>query len=180
MTAPAPLVDAANIATYRGAPFESVLLDAACGAVRSHCGWHIAPRLDDHLVLVSGPAGRRLVLPTLNIVEVTAIRDVVTGVAVTGWRVGGAGMLIRDTGWPRGEDNLEVTLTHGYDTCPPEIVAVIVERARLLVTAPIPGTRSTNRTVGGVSTASSVTDSVVARVPAWSLAAAAILDRYTV
>lgn len=176
MTTPAPLAAAPDVVSYRGAPFDGDLLAAAGGAVRSHCGWHIAPRFEDHLVLVSGPAGRRLVLPTLNIVEVTGIRDVVSGTAVTGWRVGGSGMLIRDTGWPRGEDNLEVTLTHGFDTCPPEVVAVVVERARTLGSTRPADARQFARTVGGVSTSTAYVDAPAA----WSLSAAAILDRYTV
>ena len=47
------------------------LLDAASAAVRRYCGWHIGPVAEETLVL-DGPGGDLLVLPTLRLEAVTA------------------------------------------------------------------------------------------------------------
>jgi hypothetical protein len=78
-------------------------------------------------------------LPSLRVTEVTAVRDItnpdVAAVVLTGWQTRAtprfqAGILERATGWPAGV--LEVDLTHGYDTVPPEVRAVVLDLAELM------------------------------------------------
>lgn len=171
------LLTAEAIESRRGGPFPADEVAAACAAVRGDCGWHVAPRVEEYAVLVSGPPGPRLVLPSLAIVTVHSISDVVTGASVTGWRTGAAGMLVRDVGWPRGEDNLEVVLTHGYEECPADLVAVVLERCRALSTPAPAGARSFTRTTGGVTTSTTYSEG---SGTAWSHAADAVLARYRV
>lgn len=169
------LLTGVDITSRRGGPYPDDELTAAGADVRGACGWHVAPQAEGHEVLVSGPPGPRLVLPSLNVVDV-AVRDVVTGVEITGWRRGASGMLIRPAGWPRGEDNLLITLTHGYERCPDDLIAVVLERTRALA-APAPaGARQLQKIVGGVTTNTTYTENA----PAWSLAAESILARYRV
>lgn len=183
MSGPLPaLLRDGELDGWRGAPFDERLLEVAVADIRGACGWHVAPVATTE-ALVSGPGGPRLVLPTLRLVELVTVADVrasTGGRAVAGWRRGAAGMVIREAGWPRGEDNLQVEMRHGYDECPPDLRAVVVERLRVLDTGRTPGTQSTTRTVGEVTRTTSITDSVAARAPAWTLAAEAILDRYRV
>lgn len=178
MTTP-DLLAGLDVTGRRGGPYPSDELTAAGADVRGACGWHVAPLVEDHEVLVSGRPGPRLVLPSLRVVDV-AVHDAISGREILGWRRGAAGMLIRGAGWPVGEDNLRIVLHHGYDECPADLVAVVLERTRALASAPVPGTYSTSKDVGGVRTSSSRTDSSAARTPAWTLASESILARYRV
>lgn len=122
-----PLIDSAALADYPGVSSSQV--STAAAQVRDICGWHIAPQVTETLTLDTD-GSTVLPLPTLKIVEVTAVRDVSrdTPVVLDGWRASSAGMLIRPAGWPAGAATVEVDLTHGYETCPealhPEIAAL--------------------------------------------------------
>jgi len=107
-------------------------LAAAGAAVRAECGWHIAPRVTETLTLDSD-GGYLLTLPSLFVVEVTAVTDA-DDAALEDWSVSSLGLLER-TGcrlWPKGYGKVKVTLTHGLSKAPPDLVAVIVELAREL------------------------------------------------
>jgi hypothetical protein len=55
-------------------PNTQAMLDSASAAIRRYCGWHIAPVLTVDLIL-DGPGGNRLVLPTLHVVGILAITE---------------------------------------------------------------------------------------------------------
>lgn len=105
-------------------------LDAACDVIRGECRWHIAPevtktvRLDSH-------GGRILTLPSLHVVEVTAVTDA-DDKPITGWELSGVGILARTSHltWPKGHGNIKVTLKHGLTKTPPALVAVVKDLAR--------------------------------------------------
>ena len=121
------LADPADLADYPGAPFTQGVVDAAVASLRGDCGWHIAPEVTETLV-VNGSPDKTLILPTLLIVEITAIRDVsgTTPVTLTGWRQQSrAGLLWRDEGWPDGFEVVEVDLTHGHTDTPAEILPAV-------------------------------------------------------
>lgn len=175
------LLAAESIASRQGGPFDTDDVAAACATVRGQCGWHVAPRVESDRLLVSGSGRVRLVLPSSAGPAcpeplILGIRDVVADQPVSGWRIGTAGMLIRDAGWPHGEDNLEVTLTHGYDECPADLASVVLERCRALKSPAPAGARSVIRTVGAVTTNTGYDPSA----PAWTPAAAGVLTRYRV
>ena len=121
------LADPADLADYPGAPFTQAVVDSAVAALRGDCGWHIAPEVTETLT-VNGSPDKTLILPTLLIVEITAIRDVTgtTPVTLTGWRQASkAGLLSRDEGWPTGYEALEVDLTHGYADTPADLLPAV-------------------------------------------------------
>ena len=86
-------------------------------AVRAYCGWHVAPSASE-TVKVEGDGGSVLLLPSLYITDVTAVRDE-SGNAVTDWKWRENGVMRRST-WRDGE-LYEFDIVHGYDAIPPEI-----------------------------------------------------------
>ena len=124
-----PLVDPAS---FTGFPPEAVA--SACDEVRGAAGWHIAPVITETLTL-NGRGGRVLLVPSLRIVRVIAVRDVTDPAAprtLDDWRADiDAGMLHRSAGWPEGVASVEVELEHGFATCPPALHAVLRERCQL-------------------------------------------------
>jgi hypothetical protein len=124
------LATSVDLADFPGAPFNEQVVRTVCETVRGECGWHIAPVVTETLT-VDSRGGQLLLLPTLKIATVTEVRDVTSDTprVVTGWRVAPSGMLVLAGGWPRGYAAIEVDLTHGYATCPEDLLGVIAERA---------------------------------------------------
>ena len=124
-----PLIDPGAIA---GFPSEAV--ERAAAEVRDEAGWHIAPVITETLTL-NGRGGRILLVPSLRIVEVLAVRDVTDPASprvLDGWRVDkSAGLLHRDAGWPQGVASVEVELRHGFAACPLPLYGVLRERCQL-------------------------------------------------
>ena len=101
---------------------------AACGAVRGYCGWHIAPSVSE-TVTVDGPGGSLLLLPTLHLTDLTDVTN--DGTAVTDPEWSEAGM-VRGS-WTSKFRGVKATLTHGYETCPAEVLAVVTDMAKSAV-----------------------------------------------
>lgn len=122
-----PLVDPDDLGEFPGAPFPAAIVDGAAGAIRAEAGWHIAPTVAETVEVETG-GGTVALLPSLHVVNVTAVRDL-DGRVLDGWRVSkSSGVLRRTSGrWP---DVIEVDLEHGYDQCPPELLPVVAERAQ--------------------------------------------------
>ena len=129
----------AELATYRGGDPDLVVA-AAEGAVRSYCGWHIAPERTETVTAMSD-GGAALLLPTMQVRDVTAVNLLTTEGPVPegSWRDTPrltAGVLLRTSGtWLYG-GVYEVDCTHGYANVPPEVRAVVLDIANLLATAP--------------------------------------------
>lgn len=129
------LVSPDDLAPFPGAPFSDEVTDAAAAAVRVACDWHIAPSLTE-TITVESTHGRYLILPTLNLTEIVSIYDVTDPalpLVITGYRTAPtaqfkAGMVDLGARWPRGF--IEVTITHGYELCPPDLLPAIAEVAR--------------------------------------------------
>lgn len=113
---------AANLSAYTKGrlPADATtqdLLDAALSAARRWCGWHVSPvRTDDDLV-VDGPGGRVLSLPTLNLIALSAVTE--CGVALDVARLD----VSRRKGtvekhpygnWTDRDGAITVTMTHGF------------------------------------------------------------------
>ncbi|GAB3889498.1 hypothetical protein [Terrabacter terrigena] len=97
---------------------------AACAAVRAYCGWHVAPSFTESVTL-DGPGTGVLLLPTLHL---TALADVTNdGAAVSDPEWSQAGM-VRGS-WTGRYRGITATMTHGYETCPGEILGVLREAA---------------------------------------------------
>lgn len=123
-----PLVQATDLQGFPGAPFSDAVVAAASGAIRTEADWHIAPEVTETLELETH-LSRVVLLPTLRVKEVTAVRNADDGKVLTDWRVNkSTGVLLKRVGtWP---EFIEVDLTHGYAECPPELLPVIAERAQ--------------------------------------------------
>lgn len=95
-----------------------VALAAVSADIRREAGWHIAPRVTDHVLTLDGPGGVILSLPTMKVHQVHSI--VQEGVVVDVTKVDVSRetglMEIRDgNAWTRRYGQLIVTLDHGFD-----------------------------------------------------------------
>lgn len=130
------LVSPSDLSGFPGAPFADGVVDAAVAELRKVAGWHVAPSIDE-TVAVDADYGRSVILPTLRLNAVAAVRNVTSLVDdptdVTDYRTTPtlrfrAGIVDRPCGWPCGV--LEFDITHGYDTCPAELLPIIAAACR--------------------------------------------------
>lgn len=125
-----PLATNDDLTGFPGAPFEETILTAAGEWARSEAGWHIAPEITD-TVTVRAHGGQWLAVPTLRLGEVQRIQrldreehtDIAGCVPLTD------GTIFRYAGWPP-VGLLSVTMTHGYETCPPELLRELAQRCQ--------------------------------------------------
>lgn len=105
---------------------------AATSLVQAYCGWHVAPvKTDDELTL-DGPGRQLLLLPSLHVTAITSVvDDGVTLDPATEYEWSASGMVIRTSPdnrcipFTRKFRSIVVTLTHGYETMPGDVQAVI-------------------------------------------------------
>lgn len=91
--------------------------DAARSAARRFCGWHVTPIREGDEVTLDGPGSPLLVLPTLRLIELTAVVE--NGVALdvdTDLFVSARGLVRKRSGafWSRDFGSIVVTMTHGF------------------------------------------------------------------
>lgn len=101
-------------------------LNAANQAIRTECGWHVAPIITEELVL-DGAGGKNLLVPSLRIREVVIARsdgrDVTDQVKFSRR----AGVLTLASGWSCDIGSIELTIRHGFEAEEvPNIAALIV------------------------------------------------------
>lgn len=119
-----PLVTPADLAAFRGGPFGEAVTNAAAQSVRTECGWHIAPSTKQTIAVRTGGADA-ILLPSLHVTAVNSVTDR-NGTPVDGWDVWSNGILERPGGFP---DAVQITFTHGFETCPKDLLGIIAERA---------------------------------------------------
>ncbi|NII42294.1 hypothetical protein E9228_002952 [Curtobacterium flaccumfaciens] len=118
-------------------PFLATALAVATQMIRDHCGWVVGPVATDTLFL-DGPGSRLLVLPTLRIVEVTAIRQSGQPLDSTSYRVSrSTGMIRSATPLSAEFGAIEVDLRHGYDPVPEPIVDLTLQMAARALGSPL-------------------------------------------
>lgn len=111
-----------DVIAYTGGRLEdddetARLLAAALAAVRDWCRWHVNPiRVDDE-VTVNGPGGWVLVLPTLNLVDISKLVEngVEQDLAGLTWTADGRVEKNSGARWTRNYSGITVTMTHGFD-----------------------------------------------------------------
>lgn len=125
----------AELATTLTATEADRLMQAEA-LVREFCGWHIAPARTVTVKMVSA-GGTALLLPSLEVTAVTAVRDVdgTTPETLTGWKRRRFGILYRSIGWPTDHD-IEVDMTHGFAAVPAEVQGVVQAVAQRSVDNP--------------------------------------------
>lgn len=101
-------------------------LAAANQAIRTECGWHVAPIITEDLVL-DGTGGRALLVPSLRIRQIVSAKsngDDVTDQVKFSRR---AGVLTLDAGWSCDVGSIELTIEHGFAADEvPDVAALIV------------------------------------------------------
>lgn len=124
-----------DLSDFPGAPFADSLVDAAVADVRGEAGWHIAPEQDD-VVELDPSGGVWLFLPSLYVTSVTLVEDIRGDVPVpiTDYKLKRNGRLYREGGWPPGVSTVRVTMTHGYEETPPDLLPVIAGQCQTLGT----------------------------------------------
>ena len=103
------------------------LFDAALRAARNHCGWHVAPVLEETIEL-DGPGGYVLALPTRKIVTGPNIVEDGAVLVTAQLRVSKSLGLVRKRSgarWTREYGAVSVTLTHGHESAPDFDLAVL-------------------------------------------------------
>lgn len=102
-------------------------LNAANQAIRTECGWHVAPIITEELVL-DGPGGTALLVPSKRVRSIIMAtsdgRDVTDQVKFSRR----AGVLTLASGWSCDVGSIELTLEHGYE------LDEVAEVAALIVT----------------------------------------------
>ena len=127
-----PLADPILLDAFPGGPFPTRIIAAASASVRADCHWHIAPVVTE-TVTVDGARSTLLLLPTLRVVSVATVRVHVSGdvwLPIVDWRPANAGMLYRPDGWLFGPASIQVTMTHGYEDTPVDLLPVIAARCQ--------------------------------------------------
>lgn len=117
-------------------------LAAVSSSIRNHCGWHISPvKLADEIIL-DGPGGRLLQLPTLKIVSLTAVEEDGTALDVTKIDISSrTGQIERTEGfWTRRYGKIKVTMDHGYEQTP-DIKQVVLDIVARGLASPMGATR---------------------------------------
>ncbi len=101
-------------------------LDAAHGAVRHECGWHVAPVITETLVL-DGRGGVTLLLPSQRISNIISAKNDGVDVTASIRYSRNAGMVDLPSGWTTELGGIEIELEHGYPVDEvPDVAALIV------------------------------------------------------
>lgn len=123
----------------------STLIKAAQAAVRAYCGWHVAP-IFTHSITVDAWGGRRLMLPTLRLLEFKSLKwDGVEHADDCRWSVNGSLQLTDGLQFPDEPGAVTATITDGWDlTDVPQVQAVIMSAARRAQIQPGVASQSVN------------------------------------
>lgn len=102
--------------------------------VRAYCGWHVAPSKPGTATLRATPGASVLLLPSLHVTAVTVTVNGVELVAGTDYTWDEHGIL-KSYWWSTAYD-VEIEFTHGYDTVPAEVAAIVQAAAVRAVANP--------------------------------------------
>jgi hypothetical protein len=172
------MLNPGDLAYLPGAPFTDAEVDAAVSALRAAAGWHIAPEKAETVALDTYCGDVSLQLPTRLLVSVEAITDVDRDAVVdpARYRVSRARCRVRRRSgvWPEGYERIEVEMTHGYEECPPDLLAVVGQY--IIGSRRDPTVQSVS--VDDASKAYFNSQASTTTTPAYSLSASAVLRRY--
>lgn len=95
-------------------------LDAALAAARHYCGWHVTPVLTDQTVTLDGPDAHLLVLPTLNMTELSEVDEDGEELDLADLNWSARGLIAKRSGhwWTPMFGAITVIFSHGYATAP--------------------------------------------------------------
>lgn len=140
MTALPDFVELADLEAYLAGDQDAMVRQAQA-AIRRYCGWHVAPSLTETLTL-DGTGSRHLWLPSLHVIDVTAASNDGEDVALDDLDWSEAGYLeLRCGHWCRRPRSIEVTLEHGFEEGPDDLVEVAAAIAARAISSPSGATR---------------------------------------
>lgn len=89
---------------------------AARAAAQRYCGWHVTP-VETTQVVVNGPGGPLLTVPTLKLVQLLSITEDGVSVNLSTVEWSPAGLIRKKSGanWTSALGGVVVSMTHGYD-----------------------------------------------------------------
>lgn len=165
--APTPLPPFATVAQYEALtgvspapPGTADALIAASASIRRYCGWHISPVITMHLEL-DGPGTRILMLPTLKLVKLTAVSELVSWqsdpvaydpATQLEWSINGTVRKRTATGWTTILRGVVVDLDHGFmQEETPDLTQLVLNMVARAISNPY-GVSA--QAVGGVSISS--------------------------
>lgn len=117
-----PLLNPEDLDDFRAGD-ATLNLDAAVAAIRSACGWHVAPIRTETLTLEA--TNGVVILPTLRATGVVVVIDGTT-LDASEYTLRPGVLLL---GSLRGCGEVTVTLTHGYDDLPADLKRVALSMA---------------------------------------------------
>lgn len=108
-------------------PETERLLNAALAAARRYCGWHVTPVKTDDEITLDGPGSFQLSLPTLHLVELTAVTEDGTALDVADLHSSPLGLVRKKSGacWSRNLGGITVKMKHGFSEAPDWQAAVL-------------------------------------------------------
>lgn len=121
-------------------------LAAVSRSIRNRCGWHVAPAVEGHQLVLDGPGGTVLSLPSMKIKTLTTVKD--DGAALdpapgADLRVSkGTGLVKKRSGgrWSGEYGSIEVTMDHGHDKAE-DLAGVCLSIAARGLASPMGATR---------------------------------------
>lgn len=158
-------------------------LAAVSRSIRRRAGWHIFPVVTDHQLVLDGPGGAVLALPTLKLVKLTSLTDAgavidVTPGASPGVDVSKGTGLVRKTdgsAWTRRYGQIQVTMDHGEEEVP-DLALLTLKLAARGLASPMGATREQ---AGSLSVNWSMTTQGVAAGITPSADERVLMDSYT-
>lgn len=122
-------------------------LAAALAAVRTYCGWHVAPVVVGDMVTVDGGGRRVLELPTGRLLELTALTEDGATLDVDDdiyWSADGLVRKKSNAYWSNHYRAITATMTHGYEPVPADwVAAVLTVVDRMSMNVGLPGPAAT-------------------------------------
>lgn len=100
---------------HRDSPDTQRQMEAALAAARRYCGWHVTPTIEETVIL-DGPGGQTLILPTLAVQVISEIVESGEQVDIADVTWSRRGMVAKRSGgvWTQEFSGIEVTFTHGF------------------------------------------------------------------
>lgn len=157
-------------------------LAAVSRSIRRRAGWHIFPVVTDHTLVLDGPGGDVLSLPTLKLVKLTTLTDAGTVIDVNPGASSGVDVsretgLVKKVGggaWTSRYGQIIVTMDHGEEEVP-DLANLCIKLAARGLASPMGATREQ---AGSLSVNWSMTTQGVAAGIVPSADERALMDSY--
>lgn len=179
-----PIATAKQVEDFTGGQLSAddervaLLVDGASAAIRRHCGWHIAPVLEESLT-VDGPGGSVLHLPTGRLRSLVEVTDAGAPIPVEGLDASAAGMIERRSGsWSSRFSGVTARVRHGHDVeAVADVSQIVLQVVANALSSPM---GVTTETAGAMSVTWSMTGPNVAGGLSLLGRDLAVLDKYKI